>query len=221
MIRKEAPVNDGAKTELPSPHSGFDVPDSSDTNSIASSPVQQVNSLPSDEATPSSHSGEAVLLSLAERSQSALQGMRLQAQDMMTRHLELVDADETLQHAAEVMRRCNIGFLPICEQGRPVGVLTDRDVTVRATAAGADPTRVRARDIMTTDIQICFYDQDVGEIARQMQNCQIRRVLVTDHHGQLIGVISLGDLSITGDDDKLSGKTLNRVSESNEPDRHR
>ena len=166
------------------------------------------------------HLGEAAQVSPAQLVETASEGMQIQAQDMMTWHLEIVDVATSLQRAAEIMRRCNIGFLPICDDGRPVGVLTDRDITVRATADGSDPSSVRVGDVMTKDIQTCFQDQEIHEVANQMQSSQVRRILVVDRQGKLVGVVSLGDLSVSGDE-VLSGKTLNRVSESNEPDRFR
>jgi CBS domain-containing protein len=142
----------------------------------------------------------------------------MQVQEIMARNVAVVDVNGTLQDAAESMRRCNVGLLPVCELGRPVGVLTDRDITIRAGAAGDDPSQVRARDVMSQNLHTCFLDEDVRSIARLMQEKQIRRVLVTDHDGSLVGVVSLGDLAICGGSDALSGKTLNRISESNEAD---
>jgi CBS domain-containing protein len=165
--------------------------------------------------------GQALQASPQEMVAAACEGMEIQAHDMMTRHLELVESDASLQHAAEIMQRCNVGFLPICEEGRPVGVLTDRDITVRATAAGADPKQICVRDVMTKEIHTCFQEETLREVAAQMQGSQVRRILVVDRQGKLVGIISLGDLSISGEDDGLSAQTLNRVSESNESDRFR
>lgn len=136
--------------------------------------------------------------SLAEGPDAHAAGM-VQVQEIMTRNLAVMELNSTLQEAAEKMRICNVGLLPVCEYGRPVGVLTDRDIAIRATAAGDEPGKVRVRDIMTRDLHTCFLDQDLPAVARLMQEKQIRRILVTDHDGGLVGIVSLGDLAISGD----------------------
>jgi CBS domain-containing protein len=109
--------------------------------------------------------------------------------------------------------------LPVCDGEQLVGMVTDRDITVRATAAGKDPRTATVREVMSKDVLYCFDDQDVSEAARLMESQQVRRVPVLDHSRRLVGIVSLGDVATTTRDDRLSGEVLERVSEPAEPDR--
>src|SRR6266540_3362426 len=100
----------------------------------------------------------------------------MQVKDVMTRGVECVGPDATLREAARKMRDLDVGPLPVCENDRLVGILTDRDITVRAVAEGHDPADSRVRDIMTHGIDYCFDDDDVTEAAWHMETKQIRRL---------------------------------------------
>jgi CBS domain-containing protein len=97
-------------------------------------------------------------------------------------------------------------------------MITDRDITVRATAVGGDPKATCARDVMTTDVIYGFEDQDVAEAARMMRDAQIRRLIVLNRDKRLVGIVALGDLAVDSDE-RMAGKTLKQVSEPAEPDR--
>lgn len=143
----------------------------------------------------------------------------MQLSDVMTRDVEVIHPDATLQEAAARMDVLDIGPLPVSDGGQLVGILTDRDITVRATAAGHDPSATRVREIMSRDLVYAFEDQDVAEAARLMQEKQIRRLLVLTRDRRLAGIVSLGDLAVWTGDDRLSGATLEGVSEPGQPDR--
>src|SRR5690348_861519 len=105
----------------------------------------------------------------------------MRVSEVMTRGVECIHPDASLQEAAAKMKSLDIGPLPVCgDHGRLVGILTDRDITVRATAEGEDPTAVCVRDIMTPEVVYCFEDQLVGEAARLMEDKQVRRLVVLD-----------------------------------------
>jgi CBS domain-containing protein len=133
--------------------------------------------------------------------------------DLMTRTLHGIDPKTTLQDAAQTMRALDVGALPVCENDRLLGILTDRDIAVRAVAEGRSPKRTRARDIMTPDVIFCFDDDDVREAARIMEERQIRRLLICDRSKHPVGIISLGDIATRVQSDDLSGEILERVSE--------
>src|SRR5687768_819517 len=137
----------------------------------------------------------------------------MQLKDVMTRDVEVIQPDATLQQAAEKMEELDVGPLPVCDGNRLVGMLTDRDITVRATSMGQDPNATRVRDVMTRDVVYCFEDQDVREAARVMEAKQIRRLVVLDQDKRLVGIVSLGDLAVDTGDERLSGEILERVSE--------
>src|SRR5438067_768984 len=102
----------------------------------------------------------------------------MQVREVMTRAVELVRPDSTLQEAARKMKDLDVGPLPVCDGERLVGMLTDRDITVRATAEGSDPKTARVRDAMTPEVLYCFDDEDVAEAARIMKDKQVRRLPV-------------------------------------------
>jgi CBS domain-containing protein len=132
--------------------------------------------------------------------------------DIMTRNVECVWPDDTLQEAALKMKELDVGPLPVCDNDRVVGMLTDRDITVRAVAEGRDPRSTRVRDVMTRNVVSCSEDDAVEEAARLMQERQIRRLLVLDHDKRLIGIVSLGDLAAEAGDPYRMGEVLQDVS---------
>ena len=118
----------------------------------------------------------------------------LRAFDVMSHPPETIETDASVYDAASQMAISGIGFLPVCEAGGAVGVLTDRDVTVRVVAVGRDPRTTRVRDVMTRPVYRCFADTLLSE-ARQMlrANC-VRRLVVTDPAYRVVGVLSIDDL---------------------------
>lgn len=114
---------------------------------------------------------------------------------VMTRDVTVVSPDDDLQRAAELMRDINVGALPVCNGKRLVGMITDRDITIRAVAEGRAPSSVRVSDVMSSEVMWCFDDQTVGEVLQQMGDQQIRRVPVINRNMELVGVVSLGDLA--------------------------
>jgi CBS domain-containing protein len=136
----------------------------------------------------------------------------------MTPDVMCVPPDATLMEAACLMRSLDVGPLPVCEGEHLLGMVTDRDITVRATAEGRDPRATHVGDVMTTQVVCCRESDDVRKAARLMQTAQLRRLLVINDAGRLVGIVSLGDLAVQTGDDKLAGQTLERVSEPTEPD---
>jgi CBS domain-containing protein len=143
----------------------------------------------------------------------------MQLREVMTRNVETVRPDASLEEAARKMDDLNVGPLPVCDGDRLVGLVTDRDITVRATAAGKDPRSTPIREAMSQDLVYCYEDQDVQDAAQLMQDKQIRRVPVLNRQQRMVGIVSLGDIAAEGRDDRMSGETLGRVSEPSNPDR--
>jgi len=124
--------------------------------------------------------------------------------EIMTRNVECVQRNDSLQTAARKMRDLDIGPLPVCgENNQLAGIVTDRDITIRATAEGWDPTLATVKDVMTTDITYVYEDQDVRDAADTMASRQIRRVLVLNQDERLSGIVSLADIAL--DDKQVSG----------------
>jgi CBS domain-containing protein len=140
--------------------------------------------------------------------------------DVMTNGgAEWTFATMPLDKAAEQMKDLNVGSLPVCDSDRLVGMITDRDITVRATSLSLDPATTTVAEVMTPVIYSCYEDQDIEEAAALMRQKQIRRLPVLDRNRRLVGIVSLGDLAVRGRDDALSGNTLEKISEPPESQR--
>ena len=136
----------------------------------------------------------------------------MQVSQILTRDVETSRPDTTVKEAAQRMRSGDIGSLPVCDGRRLLGMVTDRDITIRVTAEGRDATNTPVTDAMTPEVAFVFEDQDVQEAARVMKERQIRRLPVVNREKQLVGIVSIGDLAVAGDD-RTSGDTLQQVSE--------
>jgi CBS domain-containing protein len=143
----------------------------------------------------------------------------MQLKDVMTPQVEVLSPEATVREAAQKMKALDVGPIPICDGGRVVGMLTDRDITVRAVAEGRDPATTPVSDIMTPDVLYCYEDQDVQEAARLMAEQQVRRVLVLTRDQRLVGIVSLGDLAVYTGEEQLTSEVLEEVSEPAEPKR--
>jgi len=138
----------------------------------------------------------------------------MKIKEVMTRNVEVVQPNDSLRSAAQKMRDRDIGFLPVSEGGELIGVVTDRDIAVRAIAGGMNPDAILGREIVTSPVVCCFEDQSVEDAARLMSQNQIRRLVILDRsNNQPVGVVSLGDLSGILNE-KTSGKVLQSVSPS-------
>lgn len=162
---------------------------------------------------------------ISEAGSGATSGLRysgargMQIKEIMTRQVEVVHPEATLWEAAQKMAALDIGPLPVCTGDQLVGMLTDRDITVRATAEGRDPKATRVHEVMTPEVLYTFEDQDISEAARIMTEQQIRRLVVLNQAKKLVGIVSLGDLAVHTGDTHRAGETLEGVSEPSEPQR--
>jgi CBS domain-containing protein len=130
--------------------------------------------------------------------------------EFMTRDVELANPDMSLRDAARLMARCDAGALPVGENDRLVGMLTDRDIAIRAVAEGKGPD-AKVRDAMSKDVRWCFDDDDAEEALQMMGDEQIRRLPVLSHEKRLVGIVSIGDLS-AGAKPQQTGKALGEIS---------
>jgi CBS domain-containing protein len=116
--------------------------------------------------------------------------------EVMTRDAQVVGPEDTIQEAADKMKDFDVGPLPVCEGDRLLGLVTDRDIAVRATAEGFDPWTTKVREVMTPGVIFCFEDQDVAEAARLMKDKQVRRLVVLNRDKRPVGIVTLGDLAV-------------------------
>lgn len=128
--------------------------------------------------------------------------------DVMTREVNLASPEDTLKRAAQMMTDMDCGILPVGEDDRLVGMLTDRDIAVRAVAQGKSPTKCKVREVMSSEVKYIYEDESVEDAVRNMSNLQVRRLPVLNRGKRLVGIISLGDVAIKHGDgagDALKG----------------
>lgn len=118
----------------------------------------------------------------------------MQVRDVMSADCQTCDQNDTLRSAAEKMARYEVGGLPVSSQDRLVGMLTDRDLTVRGTAQQIDPDSAQIAEIMTNRVYYCYDDQSTADVCRNMADLQVRRLPVVNRQKQLVGIVSLSDL---------------------------
>ncbi|MFC5462042.1 CBS domain-containing protein [Massilia niabensis] len=138
-------------------------------------------------------------------------------QDVMTRDVQTISPQETVQRAAQLMDELNVGAIPVTDGDKLVGMITDRDITVRSVAVGQDPGTTKVTDVMSTDVRTCTTDQSVQDVLDQMADVQVRRIPVLDDSGQIVGIVSLGDVATKHSADV--DRTLDEISSPSEPDR--
>jgi CBS domain-containing protein len=133
----------------------------------------------------------------------------MKVSECMTREVRIVDPAETLEGAARVMADLDAGFLPVGENDRLVGIITDRDIAIRAVGVGRPPD-AKVRDVMSEEVRYCFVDDDVDDILENMAELQVRRLPVVDRDKRLVGVVSIGDLASNGESAR-AGETLGDI----------
>ncbi len=115
--------------------------------------------------------------------------------DVMTKKVTCVEPETTIAEAAKIMRKRDIGALPVAKKNGVIGIVTDRDICCRAIAEGLDPENTPIEKIMSRHITTCFDDQDLPDAAKLMEKKQIRRLPVLDHNRHLVGMMTVGDMS--------------------------
>ncbi|WP_159729352.1 CBS domain-containing protein [Methylosinus sp. Ce-a6] len=135
----------------------------------------------------------------------------MKVEDIMTRDVCLVEPDQTICDAARRMAELDVGLLPVGENDRLVGMVSDRDIALRAVAAGKG-VETKIRDVMTRDVRYCYADHEVEDVAQNMAEQQLRRLPVLDRRKRLVGIVSLADIAMDRDAG-LSGAVLRGVSQ--------
>jgi CBS domain-containing protein len=130
----------------------------------------------------------------------------MKVRDLMHKGVEIMTPDTPVTRLAKKMREKDIGAIPVGSNGKLVGMVTDRDITVRAVANAKDLTQLTAQDVMTKGVVCCRDTDKVRDVLEAMENKQIRRVPVTDDNEQVVGMVSLGDIS-----EAVSGKAAGEV----------
>ena len=142
----------------------------------------------------------------------------MNVQEIMSRDVELIDPNCTICEAARLMRDDNVGALPVGENDRLVGMVTDRDIVMRAIAEDRPAGSTNVRDVMSKRIYYCFEDDDIDEAADIMAKHQVRRLAVLNRDKRLVGIVALADLGRGGHD--AAKKALKDISQPSEQPRH-
>lgn len=137
--------------------------------------------------------------------------------EVMTTEVTTLSPTATVQDAAHHMKLLNVGSIPICERNQLVGMLTDRDIVVRVIAQRHNPETQQIQDVMSTEVDYCYEDQDVEEAAQVMQDRQIRRLPIIGRDNQLVGIVSLGDLAVKTHEETTTAQALEQISLPAEP----
>jgi CBS domain-containing protein len=134
--------------------------------------------------------------------------------EIMTRDVEVAAPGDTLRSAAQLMADLDVGVLPVTDDGQLVGMITDRDITVRGVATGQAPERCTVGEIMSPELRYCLEDETVEEVAERMGALQVRRLPVLDRdERRLVGIVALGDLATLGADRAATAEALREISE--------
>jgi CBS domain-containing protein len=134
----------------------------------------------------------------------------MRVSEVMTREVRTANPEQTICEAARMMAEIDAGVLPVGENDRLVGMITDRDIAVRAVAQEKPPT-TKVREVMSREVLYCFDDQELDDVARNMSDVKVRRLPVVNREKRLVGIVSLGDLS-KGENAAATGQTVAEIT---------
>jgi CBS domain-containing protein len=134
----------------------------------------------------------------------------MKACDAMTPEVQLCTPDDTLKDAAQAMAALGVGLLPVTDNERLVGMVSDRDIAIRGIGMGRGP-ETRVGDVMTAEVKYCYEDQDLDEVTANMGDIQVRRLPVLNRDKRLVGIITLGDIALVQGGNG-TGTALSRIS---------
>jgi CBS domain-containing protein len=134
----------------------------------------------------------------------------MKVSNCMTKNVKIADPDQTIRDAALAMGRLDAGVLPVGENDRLVGMITDRDIAIRGVAEGKGPD-AKIRDVMSRDVKYCFEDEEIDDVLHNMGELKVRRMPVLNRDKRLVGIVSLGDLA-TNAETAEAGEALGDIS---------
>jgi CBS domain-containing protein len=136
------------------------------------------------------------------------------ARDVMTPNPDCVRSSDNVREAARIMKSSDTGVVPVVDGKKIIGLITDRDIVVRGLAEGKDLGNCRVNDVMTQPARTVREDTPVGEILDLMSRSEIRRVPVVDRNDELVGIVSIGDISTATNQDNKVGKAIEDISKA-------
>ncbi len=136
----------------------------------------------------------------------------MKVRECMTSDVQIADPEQTIRDAARVMASLDAGVLPVGENDRLVGMITDRDIAIRGVAEGKGPD-TKIRDVMSREVKYCFEHEDIDDVLRNMGDLQVRRLPVLSQDKRLVGIIALGDLATKDGETAQAGEALSGISQ--------
>ena len=140
----------------------------------------------------------------------------MKVREVMTTNVECINPDTSIQDAARIMQRLNIGSIPVCDNNGVVGIVTDRDIVIRNVSQGINPNNAQVSSIMSTNVQTVSPDADVSELSNLMSDQQVRRIPVVEQ-SSVVGIVSLGDIATNRRLDTEASEALSDISEPSKP----
>ncbi len=134
----------------------------------------------------------------------------MRVSEAMSPNVRVVSPGETIRHVAQIMAEIDAGVLPVGENDKLVGMITDRDIAIRAVGEGKSPD-TSVREVMSQEVKYCFDDDDLDEVSRNMGDLQVRRLPVVNRDKRLVGIVSLGDIAMMHRGE--AGEALEKISE--------
>ena len=136
----------------------------------------------------------------------------MKVKEAMSKKPDFVPPTMSLTDASKEMLKYDFGFLPIGENDRLIGTVTDRDITIRAIAKGRDPNKTLVKDVMTDEILYCFEEDELEHAVKNMGEEQVHRLVVLDKDKQMTGILSMGDAARNNEDDNVLGLVLKMIT---------
>jgi CBS domain-containing protein len=136
----------------------------------------------------------------------------MQVSQAMTRNVQVASPDQSISDVARIMADCDIGSLPVGDHDRLVGMITDRDIAVRAVAKGRS-SDTKVREVMSSDIMYCFEDEEISDVAHNIGDIQVHRLPVLNRDKRLVGIVSLADIA-RSEGSGVAGEAIQGISES-------
>ena len=140
----------------------------------------------------------------------------MNVKEVMTPNVRIADPDQSIYEIAKLMRDDGFGVMPVGENDRLIGMITDRDICCRAVADKMNPEKTTVRDIMSEEMLYCFEDEDIDDVVDKMAKQQVRRFPVLNSNKRLVGIISLGDIALAAQNKQVAGEAISAVSKHSE-----
>lgn len=135
----------------------------------------------------------------------------MNVREVMTNQIETVDSENTIEAAAKTMESMNIGALPVQEERKIVGILTDRDITVRAVATGKNPTETKVKEAMSPAVFCCHDDESIEDAVKRMSEHQVHRLIVVDQDNKPCGILALQDIALKAHNAELEASAVEGI----------